>query len=155
LKKLIIALVLLIMITATAIAVLRWLHIGPFGGEESAASAQPEKPAAAEVQAYFVALDTILVPLLRDDKVSGTIQIQIKLEVSGEPNRDAALRAKPRLASAFFQELYGYIPRMLRTSDRLDIFVMKKRLQMVADKTLGQGAIQDVLIQSVTEVPAS
>ncbi len=151
-KKLVLALVLLVVVTGAALAIVKWLGFGPFGGTEGdpppAATAPPSS-------AYYVALDAILVPLLRDDKVAGTVQIQVKLEVVGDQARDAVLQAKPRLSDAYFQELYAYIPRLLAGGARLDVGMLKKRLQLVSDKTVGGGIVQDVLLQSVTELPAS
>ena len=59
------------------------------------------------------------------------------------------------MSDAFLRELHGFIPRLLKKEENLDILLIRKRLQMVADKVTTPGTIRDVLIQSVTETPAS
>ncbi len=60
----------------------------------------------------------------------------------------------PRLTDAFLRELYNYLPRLLSKQGSVDVFLIKRRLQRVADKTAGEGRIDNILIQSVTEAGA-
>ncbi len=153
-KKLVVALAFLLFVTAGAIGVLKWLGVGPFELDESANTTEQTTSSRDRETPYFVEMDPVLVPLFRDDKVAATIQIHIQLEVIGSDVSEEVLFARPRLGSAFFQDLYGYIPRMLMNSDRIDMDILKKRLKFIADKTLGEGKVSDVLIQSVNEVRA-
>ena len=151
-KKLVIAFILLLLITAGTVGALQYM--GLLGDQP------PEGPTEEQRQAeidrgkvYFVELDPILVPLIGSDKVAATIHIHVKLEITGSDNKEVVLHARPRLSHVFFQDLYGYIPRMLRKSKTLDLYVLKKRLELIANKTVGQGVINTVLIQSVMDVP--
>ena len=37
--------------------------------------------------------------------------------------------------------------------ERVDVLIIKQRLQMVADKVAGKGLIQNVLVQSILDQP--
>ena len=59
----------------------------------------------------------------------------------------------PRLSDAFLSELSGFLPRHLRKEERLDVALIKDRLQLVGDKVAGPGVIKSVLVQAVLKIP--
>ncbi len=150
-KKLIIAFGLMAMISGTTVSVLKWLGIGPFekfsslGGGGSEGEKEPPS---------FIELDPMAVPIFQGEKVVATVHIQVKLETVGKNNFARIGRAKARIRDAFLSEMHVFIPRMLRMTERIDIFILKKRLQMVADRVMADRTIRNVLIQSVTNIPA-
>jgi flagellar FliL protein len=86
--------------------------------------------------------------------VATTIQILVKLETSGGENESKLVRMMPRLSDAFLRDLFGALPRMLRNDEQLNVVVIKRRLQRVADKIVGPGLVDNVLVQSVTDSSA-
>ena len=150
-KIVVIAFALLMMVAGGTVSMMKWLKIGPFA-EKSAEEVKVVKVATGPP--VFVDMDPLVVTLFQGDRVAALIQIQLKLETVGNENVQRIQRSMPRLSDAFLRELHGFIPRLLKKEENLDILVVKKRLQMVADKTTAPGVVRDVLIQSVTETPA-
>ena len=60
----------------------------------------------------------------------------------------------PKLKNAYIQDMYTFLPRLLKDQERLDAYVLKKRFQLIADQVFQPpGTVSDVLIQSVTDQP--
>lgn len=99
----------------------------------------------------FYPLDPLVVPIFGDDGVSSTIQVQVKLEVVGKENRAIISRFKTKLSDALLRDLYGFLPRLIKSQGRLDVTILKQRMQMVVNRTIGPDVVNDVLIQSVSD----
>ncbi len=150
-KKLAIAGAAILMLAGAAIGVLAWLGIGPFGDgdavEVEATETTPGEPL------RFVTMDALVIPIFQGEKVAATVQIQLKLEAANVEGASEIARLLPRLNDAFLRDLYGFIPRHRRKAERLDVALIKDRLQLVADKVAGPGLIKSVLVQAVLENP--
>ncbi len=149
-KKLVIAVAIMLMLAGATISVLKWLGIGPFGdpAEVEATGTTPDEPL------HFVTMDVLVIPIFQGEKVAATVQIQLKLEATNLESASEIARLLPRLNDAFLRDLYGFIPRHLRKKERLDVALIKDRLQMVGDKVAGPGVIKSVLVQAVLENPS-
>lgn len=149
-KKLVIAVAIMLMLAGATISVLKWLGIGPFGdpAEVEATGTTPDEPL------HFVTMDVLVIPIFQGEKVAATVQIQLKLEAADVESASEIARLLPRLNDAFLRDLYGFIPRHLRKKERLDLALIKDRLQMVGDKVAGPGVIKSVLVQAVLENPS-
>lgn len=142
----------ILMITGGAVGIMKQLELGPFApdnGEAEAVAAAPTEPP------RFMDMNPLVIPLFAGDQVAGRIQIQIKLETRGAENEEFLTRIMPRLSDAFLRELYSYLPRLLQKQGNVDVFLIKRRLQRVAEKTVGEGRVDNILIQSVTEAGAT
>ena len=142
---------LLLLIGGGALSVMKWLEIGPFAPEDTMAEkVVPVLPP------RFLDMDPIIVPLIQDGGVAATVQISLKLETRGDENATAIKRAMPKLKNAFIQDMYTFLPRLLKDQERLDAYVLKKRFQLIADQVFQPpGTVSDVLIQSVTDQPGN
>ena len=142
-----------LMIAGGAVGIMKQLEMGPFapdnGEMADTAATDPAEPP------RFLDMDPLVIPLFAGDTVAGRIQIQVKLETTGAENEEFLTRIMPRLSDSFLRELYSYLPRVLRKQGTIDVFLIKKRLQRVADQTAGEGRIDNILIQSVTEAGVS
>ena len=151
-KKLVIAAAVMLMLAGATVSVLKWLGIGPFGNggavETEATGMTPGEPP------RFVTMDVLVIPVFQGEKVAATVQIQLKLEAGTVENASEIARLLPRLSDAFLRDLYGFIPRHRRKEERLDVALIKDRLQMVGDKVAGPGVIKSVLVQAVLENPS-
>ncbi len=151
-KKLVIAGAAILMLAGAAIGVLAWLGIGPFGDGDAvdveATETTPGEPL------RFVTMDALVIPIFQGEKVAATVQIRLKLEAANQENESEIARLMPRLNDAFLRDLYGFIPRHLRKEERVDLALIKDRLQMVGDKVAGPGVIKSVLVQAVLEIPS-
>ena len=150
-KIVILGVAVLLVLIGGAIAVMKALNMGPFA--DPAAMDGAAVPAAAPrlEPPRFVDVPPLVIPVFSGGDVAAQIQINVKLETVGTDNERQINRLLPRLNDAFLRDLYAFIPRLLRESDRLNVFVLKKRMQLIADKVAGPGVIESVLIQSVTD----
>lgn len=151
-KKILVILAALFILAGGAVAAMKWLGLGPFEPTETAEQAAPKKP---EVQTIFIDMEPIMVPLLQGNSVAATVQIQVKLETEGQDNAIFLKRRMPRISDAFVRDLHAFMPRMLKEQERVDILILKQRLQVIGDRLFGKGYIKDVLVQSVIDTPAS
>ena len=55
----------------------------------------------------------------------------------------------PILTDAFVRDLHSFIPRLLKVKERVDVLIIKQRLQMVSNKVLGKDMVSNVLVQSI------
>ena len=150
-KKIVIAVAVVLMLAGGTISVLKFLGIGPFGDDEVVeivvtGTTPGEAP-------NFVTMDVLVIPIFQGDKVAATVQIQLKLEAADVESASKIVRLLPRLGDAFLRDLYGFIPRHLRKEERLDVALIKDRLQLVSDKVAGPGVIKSVLVQALLENP--
>lgn len=156
-KKLVIAIAIMIMLAGGTASILRYLEIGPFEKtQEEAAAAAAIDPAKEQAKSFFdkrpryIEMDPIQVPVFQDNGVAGTIMIHYKIEVLGLDNERLVAKSKRQLGDALIEDFAYYIPRTLRNNKTLDVTLIKYRIMMVADRLLGNGAVNDALIQAMT-----
>lgn len=147
-KVVIIAFVMVMMLAGGAVSVLKWLKMGPFVDKEEAAAAEAAKP---KPPPRFVDMPQLAIPIIEGDRTVAIIQFEIKLEVVGDDSVKRVEKLMPILGDAFFRDLYGFVPRLFKLGDRLDLVVLGRRLKIVGDKATQSGLISAVLFQSVFE----
>jgi flagellar basal body-associated protein FliL len=139
-----------IILAGGTVTVMSQMKIGPFAPEAEAAT-QPTTMTAEERPPdipKFITMDPIVLSVYKGDRVAGTIQLHIQIEVS-EKNAARLKLSMPKLKDAYLQDLNGYLPRLLRDKKEVDVSLVKQRLQIIGDRSLGKGVIDSVLIQSV------
>ena len=146
-KLIIIGVAALVVLLGGGFAALKALKIGPFAPPASAATAAAPKLEPPR----FITVDPLVIPVFNGDQVAAQIQVTVKLETVGADNEQKLMKLLPKLSNMLYQDLYAFIPRLLREDDRLNVAVLRKRMQMVADKVAGPGVVDSVLIQSVTD----
>ncbi len=154
-KKLVIAVAVMLMIGGATVSVLKWLSIGPFAEVEAEAEAvETEATGTSGEPLRFIAMDVLVIPIFQGEKVVATVQIQLKLEAANVEKESEIAHMLPRLNDAFLRDLYGFIPRHLRKEKRVNVALIKERLQMVGDKVAGPGVIKNILVQALLEQPS-
>ncbi|MHC8509507.1 MAG: flagellar basal body-associated FliL family protein [Rhodospirillales bacterium] len=138
----------LILLTSVGVSGAKWFRLGPF--EEQ------EKIPVSQMPRQYLDMEPLLIPLVQKGGVAAIVQITLKLETRGDENAAEISRLMPRLKDAFFNDMYSFLPRLLKDRERLDPYILKKRFAMVADKVIKPaGTVTDVLIQSLTDQPGS
>lgn len=99
----------------------------------------------------FVTLPLMSIPVIRDDRISRTVALQITLELGSADYRRNIERAMPHLVDAFLIELHALLPRRLMQDRGSDLDLMKYRLVDVADRVVGRHQVTDVLIKALGE----
>jgi flagellar basal body-associated protein FliL len=98
-------------------------------------------------------MDPMAIPVFQGNRVAATVQIQIKLETNDEDKADRIKKMMPIIADAFVRDLHSFMPRLLRAEERIDVLIIKQRLQLIGDMVAGKGTITNVLVQSIIDQP--
>lgn len=147
-KFIVIAFAVVLMLTGATVSVMKWMQLGPFAEQTEEEAKQNNQ---ARQQPIYVDMPPLIINIFNGENVGKTVQIQVKIEVMGSQNSGQVNRQLPRLTDAFVRDLHAFLPRIMQEEEKLDVFVIKKRLQIIADKVLEPGIVNDVLIQSVTD----
>ncbi len=146
-KRAAIAIAFLLFILGTAVGVMRYMQVGIFEpppGSQQAVKA-PDPPT-------FIDMEPLIINIFDGSKVTATVMIAVKLQAIGKDNAKFVNENLPRISHAFLQDLHSFLPRLLKREDsNLDVFVIKKRLKLIADRLYPDGPVNDVLIQAINE----
>lgn len=102
----------------------------------------------------FVELDPLILPIVDSNGVSQVVSMVVVIEVSSD--RDASLvnKLQPRLKDAYIQELYGVLNRHAALQGGvIQVGMIKERLNAISQKVMGDGVVNDVLLQVVQQHP--
>ncbi|HEY9164395.1 MAG TPA: hypothetical protein VIN57_07265 [Magnetovibrio sp.] len=156
-KKLVIAIAVMLMLAGGTVSILKYLEVGPFvKTPEEIAAAQAVDPAVEQAKAFFdqkpryIEMDPVQVPMFKDDGSAATIMINYRLEVLSLDYERKVTSAKRQIGDAMIKDFSYYIPHTLRNNKTLDVTLIKYRIIMVVDRLLGKGTVNDALIQSMT-----
>ena len=149
-KKLLLIFGLLVMLCGATVSALKFLKLGPFQGEEVV----EEKPVEQiEATILFVDMEPLAIPIFQGNKVAATVQIEVKLATNGKDNVERIKKIMPVITNAFVRDLHSFMPRLLKAEERIDVLIIKQRLQLISNKVAGKGLIKNVLVQSVIDQP--
>lgn len=148
-KRLILVVGILMLLIGGSIGAMKVLEVGLFAPaetEEDPIVAAPDPP-------VFIDLDPLFVNIFDGSTVATTVMITVKLQATGIDNVLFVRENLPRIADAFLKDMHSFLPRLLaRDESTLDVFVIKKRLKVIADRLYPEAPVDDVLIQSISEI---
>ncbi len=148
-KKLVIIVLAILILVGGTVTAMKWLALGPFEvvktGEEKT---EPRE------EAILIDMEPIVLQVFLEGQIAATIQFQMKLETTGQVNASFLKGRLVQVSDAFVQDLHGFLPRLLKKKERLDVTIVKDRLKLIGERLLGKGYIDGVQIQSVTEKPS-
>jgi len=150
-KKIVIAIFVIMLLSGATISVMKWLKLGPFA--EPAEMMEKPAPVKEVVKSTFLDMEPLIIPLYSGDKAIATVQIQVKLEVLGKENSIKVQRMMTRIKDKFLSDLYAFLPRLIKQEERIKVSILKERLRIMAGIVAGPELINDVLVQSVLEIP--
>ncbi len=150
-KKLIFIFSLLVMLSGATVSLLKWMKLGPFQSEGVAKEEVIQEEDGDNT--VFIDMEPLGIPIFQGSKVAATIQIQVKLQTYGEKNAEKIKYIMPVITDAFIRDLHSFMPRLLKAEERVDVLIIKQRLQFIGDKVAGKGLIRNVLVQSVIDQP--
>ncbi len=106
----------------------------------------PPKPPTA-----FVRLPPLVVPMIGPSRVEQFVTVVVAVEVVLD-KQPLAQANQPRLTDAFLTALYGGIAdQSILNGALVNIPAVKAKLVEAAGKIIGKDAVQDVLVQAVTQ----
>ena len=149
-KKLLLIFGLLVMLCGGTVSALKFLKLGPFQGEE-VVEEKPEEQVEATI--LFVDMEPLAIPIFQGNRVAATVQIEVKLVTNGKDNVERIKKIMPVITNAFVRDLHSFMPRLLKAEERIDVLIIKQRLQLISNKVAGKELIKNVLVQSVINQP--
>ena len=149
-KKLLLIFGLLVMLCGGTVSALKFLKLGPFQGE-GIVEEKPEEQVEATI--LFVDMEPLAIPIFQGNRVAATVQIEVKLVTNSKDNVERIKQIMPVITNAFVRDLHSFMPRLLKAEERIDVLIIKQRLQLISNKVAGKGLIKNVLVQSVIDQP--
>ena len=102
----------------------------------------------------FVEMDPIILPIIDKTGVTQVVTLVVSLEVVGEKNAEYVLQLAPRLKDAYIQDMYGVLNRKASMEGGIiKVEKLKERLNRISSRVLGEGKLNDVLLQVVNQRP--
>ena len=95
-------------------------------------------------------VEPLNIPVFGEDSVTATVQLQLTLEAIGEENEKQIIRLMPRINDAILRDMLGFLPRLLKKEKRINVVILKKRLQIISERLVGPNLIKDILVQSTS-----
>ncbi len=123
------------------------LNLSFVGTAQAASSAEEEGDGPS-----FFELDPLVLPILDNNGVNQTVSLVIALEVLDAAALAKVQRLQPRLKDAYIQDMYGMLGRHAAMKGGvLQVGMIKKRLNKISTKVLGEDVVEDVLLQVVQQ----
>ncbi|MDH5748152.1 MAG: hypothetical protein OEY85_02465 [Rhodospirillales bacterium] len=156
-KKLLIAAGAVVFLAGLAFGALKIIGIDVFEEKDAAESSQ-ETPAEGtdtknlkqNVKSSFVEMEPIVVPLFYGGKVTGNIQLKIQLQVDSILQKQKVMRLLPKISDVFLRDLYDYLPRYLRSNDRINPLDIKQRLMHRLNTSVEEGLVSDITVKTLS-----
>lgn len=102
----------------------------------------------------FVEMDPLILPIVDNNGVSQIINVVIAIEVIDAKGVEKVEKMKPRLKDAYIQDMYGVLNKHAALKGGvLQVSFIKKRLNKISMKVLGEDVFSDVLLQVVQQRP--
>lgn len=102
----------------------------------------------------FVELDPLVLPVIDNRGVTQTVSLVIALEVGTLEKADEIKKLTPRLKDAYIQDMYGVLnSHAALKGGVVQVGAIKERLNKITADVLGEGMVEDVLLQVVQQRP--
>ena len=150
-KKLMLLIAMFLMLVGGTIGLLNFLEEGAFKPKEGEIKEVIEKEVIDTT--VFIDMEPLAIPIFQGNRVAATVQIQVKLETNDEDKAERIKKMMPIITDAFVRDLHSFLPRLLKAEERIDVLIIKQRLQLIGDKVAGKGTISNVLVQSILDQP--
>ena len=105
-----------------------------------------------EQELHYVELSPLLLPIVDQRGVSQVVSLVVSLEIGDATMVDKVTRLSPRLTDAYIQDLYGVLNyKAALEGGVIQVGEVKRRLNVITHKLMGEGVINDVLLQVVSQ----
>jgi len=98
----------------------------------------------------FVDFDPMVLPVIRNDKVVEHLTFTIIVEVATEDLQGQVKEATLRLKDAYRSELHALFSRRIIQERDNVVPLLNKRLKNASDRVLGEGVVNQVLVNIMT-----
>ncbi|MFP4313293.1 MAG: flagellar basal body-associated FliL family protein [Alphaproteobacteria bacterium] len=102
----------------------------------------------------YVELSPLILPIIDENGVNQVVSMVVAIEVKNSKDATTVTTLSPRLKDAYIQQMYGMLNRHAAFKGGvLQVNEIKKKLNEISDKVLGEDLVQDVLLQVVQQRP--
>ena len=95
----------------------------------------------------FVELQPLILPVIDQYGGTQTVSLVVAVEVDSQEKADKVTKFSPRLTDAYLSDLYGAFTHKAPEDGVIPIAYLKKRLNAMSAKVLGDAVVSDVLVQ--------
>ncbi len=96
---------------------------------------------------HFVELAPLILPVINSHGVTQMVSLVVAVEVDSQEKADQVTKYSPRLTDAYLSDLYGSFSYNATEGGIIPIAYVKKRLNAMSTKILGEAVVSDVLVQ--------
>ncbi len=101
---------------------------------------------------HYVELSPLLLPIVDHNGVSQVVSFVVSLEVNSEESKLMVEKLSPRLTDAYIHDLYGVLNyKAALEGGVVQVSEVKRRLNIITTKVIGENVINDVLLQVVSQ----
>ncbi|MGQ0526634.1 MAG: flagellar basal body-associated FliL family protein [Alphaproteobacteria bacterium] len=102
----------------------------------------------------YIEMDPLLLPIVDKNGVSQVVSLVVALEVYDLAAIERVKEMTPKLKDAFIQDMYGILNKYAALENGVvQVSMIKKRLNAVTQRVMGEGLVNDVLLQVVQQRP--
>lgn len=147
-KRILIIVVLIALLGGGAAAASIFLHVGPLANvlkpkEPPKPPAPPPPPSHDEL-----VVGSFIIPVIQDHAIGRSLGMDIALDVLSTDKTKVDPKM-PLLVNAFTLTLYEIVPKHSDSHSAADKKAIHDRLMQVAERIVGKGLVQDVVIKSI------
>lgn len=107
-----------------------------------------------EHSSSFVQLDPLILPVVGKDGLTQLVSLVIVIETPDEAGKQHITYMSPRLKDAFIQDMYGALNQTdVMRGGIIEVTALKNRLHKVSERVMGEGVVNNVLLQVVQQRP--
>ena len=100
----------------------------------------------------FVEMAPLVLPIIDEQGVNQVVSVVIVLEVANSDDASMVEKNSPRLKDAYIQDMYGVLNKHAALKGGVvQVGAIKDRLHRISQDVMGDGIIQDVLLQVVQQ----
>jgi len=115
-------------------------------------AANAEMPAKADASAIrFIKLGAFVIPEVNGNQVTRHIALEISLEVTGDEKKAEVEHMLPRVKDTVLRILHKHMSRRRTLDISQDILRLKRKIRKAGNALLGDGMINEVLIENTLE----
>jgi hypothetical protein len=141
-KLLIIILTVCILGAGVGITVMQQMGFGPFSEAHDPTAAGKKEL----VVPFYVTMEPLVIPIFQGNVVAKTLRLHVELETR-EANVPIVKKQMPRLEDAYIQNLFTFVPRLLRKNKNLDLEFLSRHMMIVGERAIGKDVIVAVVIK--------
>ena len=124
------------------------------GDEEQVSSTKKDSGDLDYNNMLYVLIDPIMIPVVGRRGVEQMVTISIVLEVEGAYTSANVRSYIPRLADAYMTNMYDFLTSYAYSDEKLiKVSALKDLLTKITHNVVGEGMVNDVLIQNIQQRP--